>query len=177
MRFYTWKDIERYCLMNQKTWKSAISSIDVYPDEVIAYLRKGVSEEQAKKVFYNIFPKNINKENDSIKLDRGIEKIKISFEDDAEPIEKIKMPLFKQVIYNESAYPEKKLDALPCPVIVFHSYKGGVGRTLSLLALNSLLEGFLSSNNNLDIPPFLSIITSIIEPILLPVEISITSLS
>lgn len=134
MKFYTWKDIERYFLMNQKKWKSVISSIEVYPDEVIVYVREGVLEEHAKSIIYDIFPKNIDKDDSSIRLDRGVEKIKVSFECDCDPIEKIKMPLFKQVIYNESAYPEKELEKLSCPVVAFHSYKGGVGRTLSLLA-------------------------------------------
>lgn len=45
-------------------------------------------------------------------------------------------PLFKNVLYQKSAYydalVEKELPRVP--VIAFHSYKGGVGRTLSLLA-------------------------------------------
>ena len=38
------------------------------------------------------------------------------------------------MIYSRSVYPEEQLKPLPCPVVAFHSYKGGVGRTLSLLA-------------------------------------------
>ena len=44
------------------------------------------------------------------------------------------MPLFKKAIYEDSVYPENNLKKLSSPVIAFHSYKGGVGRTLSLIA-------------------------------------------
>ena len=44
------------------------------------------------------------------------------------------MPLFKKAIYEASVYPAHDLKELKCPVIAFHSYKGGVGRTLSLIA-------------------------------------------
>lgn len=45
-------------------------------------------------------------------------------------------PLFKSVLYQKSAYYDALIEKeLPgVPVIAFHSYKGGVGRTLSLLA-------------------------------------------
>lgn len=134
MRLYTWKDVERSFLKKQKQWKSSISAVDVYPDEVIVYLKAGTSREDAMTALCSIFPKNINAEDSCIKLDREDNSLKITFEMDAEPVKKINIPLFKQVIYNESAYPEEALEELACPVVVFHSYKGGVGRTLSLLA-------------------------------------------
>lgn len=37
MRFYTWKDIERYILLHCTQWNSHICDIDVYPDEIIVY--------------------------------------------------------------------------------------------------------------------------------------------
>ena len=49
MKFYTWKDIDRYCLMKQNQWNKAICSIDVYPDEMIVYMMQGIQEEQAKR--------------------------------------------------------------------------------------------------------------------------------
>lgn len=134
MIFYTWKDVERYCLMNQDKWKSYIAAIDVYPDEIILYKGEGVSDAQIIDSFADVFPKNINKKDSSLRLDGCEENIQISVESAFDPIQKTKMPLFQQVIYSTSAYPEKTLDALNCPVIAFHSYKGGVGRTLSLLA-------------------------------------------
>lgn len=134
MKFYTWKDIERYCLIKRSEWKNEIFSMDVYPDELIVYKKDGITDEKAKDILFNIFPKNINIENDTISLDREAEPIAISFDEENDSFEKNTMPLFEQVIYKESAYPQEKLGDLPCPVIAFHSYKGGVGRTLSLLA-------------------------------------------
>lgn len=134
MKFYTWKDIDRYCLMKQNQWNKAICSIDVYPDEMIVYMMQGIQEEQAKSILYDMFPRNLDKEKNVLLLDRNMEQMKVSFETEAETFNKPMMPLFKKVIYKGSAYPEKELNELECPVIVFHSYKGGVGRTLSLLA-------------------------------------------
>ena len=135
MKFYTWKDIERYCLMKQNQWNKAIFSIDVYPDELIVYMKAGIRKEQVKCILYDLFPKNFDKENDVLRLDRDTEQIRVSFEMGEANFDKPMMPLFEQVIYKGCAYPpEQNLNALECPVIVFHSYKGGVGRTLSLLA-------------------------------------------
>ena len=134
MKFYTWKDIERYCLIKRNQWNEKILSIDAYPDEMIVYMRNGIREEQVKDVLYDLFPRNFDKENDFIRLDRDTEQIRVSFETEEGGVDKPMMPLFEKVIYKGCAYPEKNLNKLECPVIVFHSYKGGVGRTLSLLA-------------------------------------------
>ncbi len=34
MLFYTWKDIERYCLKRKKEWLAGIEIMDFYPDEI-----------------------------------------------------------------------------------------------------------------------------------------------
>ena len=49
MRFYTWKDIERYILLHCTQWNSHICDIDVYPDEIIVY-SKDNSYDMCKKV-------------------------------------------------------------------------------------------------------------------------------
>ncbi len=133
MMFFTWKDIERSCLMNKKRWEEKIYAIDTYPDEMILFLRKDVSEDEALKIIKDIFPKNVD-DNKTFQLDRIAAPLAISFEMGYEEIDKKLKPLFEQVIYRESAYSNETLDKLECPVIAFHSYKGGVGRTLSLLA-------------------------------------------
>ncbi len=134
MKFYTWKDIERFCLKNKKKWEKMLDSIDVYPDEIILYTKEGVKDSQAMDMFGEIFPKNIERKGGFIRLDRDAELIRISFEEGCDIREKAMKPLFEKVIYQESAYPEYNLEQLSCPVLAFHSYKGGVGRTLSLLA-------------------------------------------
>ena len=37
MRFYTWKDIERYILMHHDEWKDELYDIEVYPNEMVVY--------------------------------------------------------------------------------------------------------------------------------------------
>lgn len=133
MRFYTWKDIERYILLHCTQWNSHICDIDVYPDEIIVY-SKDNSYDMCKKVLHDLFPKNLSNDGSKIKLDYIDSYIKVSYEcGDIDNVVNI-MPLFKKAIYQESAYPNKRLEELSCPVIGFHSYKGGVGRTLSLIA-------------------------------------------
>ena len=44
MKFYTWKDIDRYILMHHKDWKNTFNDIEVYPDEIILYPREKTSD-------------------------------------------------------------------------------------------------------------------------------------
>ena len=43
MKFYTWKDIDRYILMHHKDWENTFNDIEVYPDEIILYPREKTS--------------------------------------------------------------------------------------------------------------------------------------
>ena len=134
MRFFTWKDIERSCLMNKKKWEENIYAIDVYPNEMVLSLKENISEDIALDILKDIFPKNVNGYNKTFQLDRNAAPLSISFEKGYEESDKKLKPLFEQIIYSESAYSNETLNELECPVVAFHSYKGGVGRTLSLLA-------------------------------------------
>lgn len=134
MKFYSWKDIERFCKKNREIWEQDMEFIDVYPDEVILYLKERVDEQRALCTFTKLFPKNIDLKKKKIQLDDKIDSIDISFDTDHVDSKKQMLPLFEKVIYEKKSYPEKKLSDLECPVIAFHSYKGGVGRTLTLLA-------------------------------------------
>ena len=53
------------------------------------------------------------------------------------PSDEARPPLFRNVIYPEAEKSQQitKEQKLEVPVIAFHSYKGGVGRTLSALSL------------------------------------------
>ena len=134
MRFYTWKDMERYCLKKRSQWEGLIDFIEVYPDEMVVYAKENVTDDRILGILGDIFPGNINPGDRTITLDREGEYIQISFEREYDVWKKTTKPLFEKVIYNESAYPSGPLKELGCPVVAFHSYKGGVGRTLSLLA-------------------------------------------
>ncbi len=69
-------------------------------------------------------------------LDIGDEKLMVDFSGEEKSITKKNIPLFKEILYMDSAYDNSMLQTQlnGVPVFAFHSYKGGVGRTLSLLA-------------------------------------------
>ena len=68
MRFYTWKDIERYILMHHDEWKDELYDIEVYPNEMVVYPKSEQGTLQ-NAVLKKLFPKNIAPDNLSIKLD------------------------------------------------------------------------------------------------------------
>ena len=39
MKFYTWKDVERYFLLHRASWESAIAAVDVYPTDITVYAK------------------------------------------------------------------------------------------------------------------------------------------
>ena len=135
MMLYTWKDIERKLLLNKDKWHGAISDTEIYTDEIIIYLKEAQSEEGAKKILREIFGEKYDGE--KILLDLPAESLGVLFEsDENEENDNVVTPLFRNVLYQKTAYfnelIEKELPGVP--VLAFHSYKGGVGRTLSLLA-------------------------------------------
>lgn len=138
MKFYTWKDIDRYILMHHKDWKNTFNDIEVYPDEIILYPREKTSDlahsALAHSALAELFPKNILPGCSAIKLDCPNASLSVSYDFESSPISPNIMPLFKKAIYEDSVYPKNNLKELSRPVIAFHSYKGGVGRTLSLIA-------------------------------------------
>ena len=58
MKFYTWKDIERYILINYNEWKDYIYNIEVYPNEIVVY-PKDILNEKCREVLGQLFPKNM----------------------------------------------------------------------------------------------------------------------
>jgi len=146
---YTWKDIERELLLNKDKWQGVISYTEIYTDEVIIHLKEGQAETSAKKILLQVFGKKYDGER--IFLDLSGECLEVSFriaEDEED--NSVATPLFRNVLYQKTAYNSELIEKeLPgVPVVAFHSYKGGVGRTLSLLAfvkawseLNNLENG------------------------------------
>ena len=133
MKFFTWKDVERYILMHRSEWEKDIYNIEIYPDEMVVY-PKNAADEESRNILRHIFKKNMEADYYAIKLDYPNSYITISYENEYMAFSSSHAPLFKKAIYQDSVYPTEKLNGLSCPVIAFHSYKGGVGRTLSLIA-------------------------------------------
>lgn len=134
---YTWKDVERKLLLNKEQWESVIADIETYTDEITIYLKENSNEELAVKQLKAILKENYDCENQKIGLDLSNGYLSVIFEaeEDSHPTDTA-IPLFRHVLYQQSAYYSELIHKeLPgVPVIAFHSYKGGVGRTLSLLA-------------------------------------------
>lgn len=138
MLFYTWKDIERCLFLNKDKWDDSISDIEVYASDMIVYVSTLDSLATVKKNLADILEYKYAESEDKIFLDLGKDyslTVFYEIQDEKEPPKPV-VPLFRDVLYQKSAYYEDMVNKqLPgCPVIAFDSYKGGVGRTLSLLA-------------------------------------------
>ncbi len=138
MKLYTWKDAERAVRNYLKDHRvSFINEIDVYSDEIVIEMNDLEQEKNIGDIMTDIFGENYVSSEKKVVFDLFHKELRvvIEFEDKKEEKRAI-TPLFSQVIYKTSAYEEKMLEDIltDCPVITFHSYKGGVGRTLSMLA-------------------------------------------
>ncbi len=137
MLLYTWKDIERKLLLNKEKWRTVIVDIETYISEIIIYLSDKETENSAQAILNEIFEKKYDNKTKRILLDLPGRYLDVIFEvEESGEKTSIITPLFKNVLYQKSAYYSELIETeLPgVPVLAFHSYKGGVGRTLSLLA-------------------------------------------
>lgn len=137
MLLYTWKDVERKLLLNKIKWEDSILEIEIYTTELIIYLRDISLISDAEKLLYELLDNKYDSQNKEIYLEFDGEYLGVVFEQGETEIHtEFGSPLFKKVLYQQSAYYSEMLNEdLPgVPVVAFHSYKGGVGRTLSLLA-------------------------------------------
>ena len=132
-KFYSWKDIERYCLRYREQWQAYFHAIDVYPSEIVICKKNNISR-NTDEILKDMFHEKYLLDKRQVLLDDRSTSIAISEEDAVDANERQMRPLFRDVLYSNNAYPDLPLPELPREVIAFHSYKGGVGRTLSLLA-------------------------------------------
>lgn len=147
MQFYSWKDVERFCLLNKCLWEDSFDQIEVYPDEITVYT-KDSENRPSKQVLANLFGSHYDAEDSKVKLDIGEAAILV-YEEQSEPhSEKAVLPLFRNILYHTVSYPLQGLPPLQKPVIAFHSYKGGVGRTLSLIAFAKAWSTALADTSN-----------------------------
>ncbi len=136
MKFYSWKDVDRFIQLKKPVWIDKINAIEVYPSTLILYSRG--SKKEIFDFFHDLLGSCFKYEDETLVLDTGKTlDVLIESSDEIEKVETPIIPLFKNIIYRNSSYPElsslKKFDN-DCPIIAFHSYKGGVGRTLTLIA-------------------------------------------
>ena len=137
MMLYTWKDVERKLLLDKDMWMNVIVDIEIYTDEVVIRLKENAMESDAVSILKKMLGKKYDSEEQRIFLDLANEYLSVVFAiDESGENESVTIPLFRNVLYQNTAYYSELIEKqLPgVPVLAFHSYKGGVGRTLSLLA-------------------------------------------
>ena len=131
---YTWQDVERCLYLNKDIWPKEWYEVSVYSDEIVIYVNKLNKELRMKynEFLLKLFRIYYKDENIVISLTNTI--MEITFEEIDKKIDDISpFPLFK-----DFTYITKENNKIPQPlsgvdVMAFHSYKGGVGRTLSLI--------------------------------------------
>ena len=135
MLFYTWKDVDRFVQMERAKWEKWALDIEVYVGEMVIYLKDMLDISKAQAGLQELF--GIKIDNNLIYLDMKGQFLEVVYEQAEDEKKREVFPLFKNILYQENAYIKNIGQELPgVPVMVFHSYKGGVGRTLSLLAFS-----------------------------------------
>ncbi len=145
--YYTSYDVERaFKYKFRDKWHEKWREIDIYNDEVIIYIEEG-SLEKNKDAFSGLlksfFRGFFSVDTEEIRLNYKDKILKVVYEEETDLDEDdiYSLPLFKSL--NRDPTGIKPLTGVP--VIAFHSYKGGVGRTLSMLssvqAISSLKKG------------------------------------
>lgn len=141
---YTWQDIENYLYCKKELWPENWVSIDVFSNELVIYTK--VIDDNLQKTT-DIFFSNYMGEyysDEKIQIPITDTELVISYEESKMEREKSSpFPLFRDFSYVNNKH-SVELHRLPgVPVIAFHSYKGGVGRTLSLITfVRSLIEKY-----------------------------------
>lgn len=138
IRFFTWHEVKVFFDECRALWPVGWNDVQVYSDEVIIYYNPQKNNQEIdKKYLKNSLTKNYNVSENKILIDFTQEYLDVFFEVDEEGCKQERQytPLFKE-IYIRNSKPEKDTGKLPgARILAFHSYKGGVGRTLSLISL------------------------------------------
>ena len=135
MRLFTWYDVEVEFKKKRNMWPVWWNRVDVYSEEIVINIDgENNNQEENEKILHLIFGKLYMNGQVMVEFDRKLLDIIYEEGDESDRIEIVKTPLFKDIYTKNEA--DGKGDDLPgSPIAVFHSYKGGVGRTLSLISL------------------------------------------
>lgn len=131
--YFTWHDIEDIFEENRNTWPKTWVDVQVYSDSVEIY--QNGDEPQVSDIQYlkEIFGRNYSTENNTLRIDFTGIYLEVTFlYDDGQKVEKKYGPLFRDIYFQKCENTDSDFDGVK--MIAFHSYKGGVGRTLSLTA-------------------------------------------
>ncbi len=139
---FSWHDVETILESEYDKWPAGWNRVSVYSDSVeIFYLDKSFDKKSSEEYLRNTFKKNYLPDSEEILVELTGGRLKIYYEeieeDECVSRDEIKRaPLFKESeLYNGKLTPA--MEKLPgdVKILAFHSYKGGVGRTLSLVGL------------------------------------------
>ena len=138
IRFFTWYDIETEFEDRRLSWPESWSDVKVYSDCVV--IRCGQSTQETEKncqYLKEIFTKNYNIQQNKILIDFNQTYLDVFFEEAEEevPQKKEYAPLFKDIRFSIEKIKAGTEKFSGARILAFHSYKGGVGRTLSLISL------------------------------------------
>ena len=150
LTIYTWQDVERTLLLDKANWPQEWLGIEMYSRELILNV-KSIAEktkQRSKTYLKQLFRQYFSEEEIVIKTTRT--RISVLWEEAEEKTgaEVLAQPLFKEFLYvnNENRVSLKPLEEEGVPVTAFHSYKGGVGRTLSLVTfVRNMIQEFQDS--------------------------------
>ncbi len=135
MRLFTWYDIEVELKKKRNLWPLWWNRIDVYSDEIVINIdpERNVGEEN-EETLKKIFGKLYTDGRVMVEFDQKLLEVIYEEGDESDRTEPIKTPLFKDMFTKEEGGTNQN-DLTGSPITVFHSYKGGVGRTLALISL------------------------------------------
>lgn len=149
---YTWHDVEQTLLLDKANWPQEWIAIEMYSKELVIYA-KNITEKtrQSDKNYLKQLLKQYFAE-DEIFIKTTETRISVLWEEVEEDAKEETAPeVFPQPLFKEFLYVNDKtqitLRALAgVPVTAFHSYKGGVGRTLSLITfVRNMIQEFRDS--------------------------------
>ena len=134
MRLFTWYDVEVEFRKRRSWWPLWWNRVDVYNDEIVINIDpERNNKEENEETFIKIFGKFYM--NGKVMVEFDQKQLDVIYEegDESDRAEPIKTPLFKDMFTREETTKQEELAG--SPLTVFHSYKGGVGRTLALISL------------------------------------------
>ena len=131
--YFTWHDVEDIFEEKRSSWPETWIDVQVYSDCVEIYQNSDEPQESDTQYLKEIFGRNYSMEKNTLLIDFTETYLDIIFQsDDSQKVEKKSAPLFRDVYFQKCEKADTDFDNLK--MVAFHSYKGGVGRTLSLTA-------------------------------------------
>ncbi|HBA49670.1 MAG TPA: hypothetical protein DCZ91_18105 [Lachnospiraceae bacterium] len=144
---YTWHDIERTLLLDKANWPQEWLEIEMYSRELVIYVENTAEKTiQSSKAYLKQLLKQYYT-GDEIVIKTTQTRISVLWEKAEERAGQVVLPkpLFKEFLYanQDNNVVLKALEEEGVPVTAFHSYKGGVGRTLSLITfVRNMIEEY-----------------------------------